>query len=397
MPRSRHAKGPRLWLQKGTARADGYVTRSVWCILDDGGFKRSTGCGADDRAGAESQLGQYLAEKAAKGALVRDASAHQTHIASVIALYARDRAMKTARPRETLARLDRLLRWWGGGLLSDVTGANCRAYATERGAEQAARRELEDLRAAIRHHRMEGFCRETVEVILPQKSLPRTRWLTRAEVARLLLTAWRHRVEQGSTVTMKRPWRHVARFIILALYTGTRAGAVCSASFRSTDGKGWVDLDRGVFYRRPVGQRDTKKRRPPVPLPGPLLAHLRRWARVQTHPVEFRGKSVKDVDRAFRAVAEAAGLPDVTPHILRHTAATWLMQDGVDKWEAAGFLGMTPETLDANYAHHHPDHLSGAVASMARRRKVVERITGNDREHARSDATKIVEITRKIN
>ena len=35
---------------------------------------------------------------------------------------------------------------------------------------------------------------------------------------------------------------------------------------------------------------------------------------------------------------------EVTPHILRHTAATWLMQAGVDLWEAAGFLGITVET-----------------------------------------------------
>lgn len=32
------------------------------------------------------------------------------------------------------------------------------------------------------------------------------------------------------------------------------------------------------------------------------------------------------------------------PHICRHTAATWLMQGRVDIYEAAGYLGMTPET-----------------------------------------------------
>ena len=29
------------------------------------------------------------------------------------------------------------------------------------------------------------------------------------------------------------------------------------------------------------------------------------------------------------------------------------MQRGIDKWEAAGFLGMTIETLERNYARHH--------------------------------------------
>lgn len=45
----------------------------------------------------------------------------------------------------------------------------------------------------------------------------------------------------------------------------------------------------------------------------------------------------------------------MTPHTLRHTRATWLMQAGVDMWEAAGSLGMTVETLQNTYGHHHAD------------------------------------------
>ena len=44
-----------------------------------------------------------------------------------------------------------------------------------------------------------------------------------------------------------------------------------------------------------------------------------------------------------------------TPHTLRHTAATWLMQLGVDFWVASGYLGMTVATLTTVYGHHHPD------------------------------------------
>ena len=39
-----------------------------------------------------------------------------------------------------------------------------------------------------------------------------------------------------------------------------------------------VDLDSSIFYRLAQGKRATNKRQPPVPLPGRLLAHLRRWA-----------------------------------------------------------------------------------------------------------------------
>ena len=35
----------------------------------------------------------------------------------------------------------------------------------------------------------------------------------------------------------------------------------------------------------------------------------------------------------------------MSPHTLRHTAATWLMQAGADRWQAAGYLGMSVEML----------------------------------------------------
>ncbi len=45
----------------------------------------------------------------------------------------------------------------------------------------------------------------------------------------------------------------------------------------------------------------------------------------------------------------------VTPHILRHTRATWLVQSGIDLWEAAGTLGMSVQMLEEVYGHHSPD------------------------------------------
>ena len=85
---------------------------------------------------------------------------------------------------------------------------------------------------------------------------------------------------------------------------------------------------------------------------------------------------MQSVDKAFANVVHAAGLgDDVTPHVLRHTAATWLMQAGTDMWEAAGYLGMTVEMLSRRYyGHHHPDHLSGAKQAFTRHRKLKEAV-----------------------
>jgi integrase len=161
---------------------------------------------------------------------------------------------------------------------------------------------------------------------------------------------------------------------------------VCGAALQPTEGAGWIDLHRGVFYRRPIGKRETKKRKPPVPLPGPLLAHLRRWHRLgicQHYAVEWLGRPVAGVDKAFRNVVRDAGLgDDVTPHTLRHTAATWLMQQGTDPWEAAGYLGTTLETLDKTYgiipitSAPRPRTSPGNTADSAR--TVMERTNAND-------------------
>ena len=76
-------------------------------------------------------------------------------------------------------------------------------------------------------------------------------------------------------------------------------------------------------------------------------------------------------ETAFASAVRLAKLSihdgNVTPHTLRHTAATWLMQHGAQMWEAAGYLGMSEKTLRETYGHHHPDFLKGASAAMGRR------------------------------
>jgi hypothetical protein len=43
------------------------------------------------------------------------------------------------------------------------------------------------------------------------------------------------------------------------------------------------------------------------------------------------------------------------------------MQRGVPIWEAAGFLGMSPEVLQDTYGHHHPDYLQGAATAIGQK------------------------------
>ncbi len=198
-----------------------------------------------------------------------------------------------------------------------------------------------------------GFIGALWSFLCRRRGWPRDRWLTRSEAARLLWACWRTRETQRAVPTVKFPLRHIARFILIGLYTGTRASAIAAAAPVRADGRAYADLDGGLFYRLAIGKRATAKRQPPVPIPPRLLAHMRRWATLGAggHFVEWHGKPVQSVKTGFARAALLAGVPGVTPHTLRHTAATWLMQRGVPIWEAAGFLGMSPEMLAQTYGH----------------------------------------------
>lgn len=366
---SRKPKGPRLWLQPARFR-DGKIDQVAVWVIRDGPKKTSTGCGEANIAEAEKRLAAYITGKHDPAA-GRNLGPEHVIVADVLSLYSTDRAIKHARPHETLARVGRLLDHFGEKTAAEITGRECRTYAAQRGAASAARRELEDLRAALRYYWQEGHIDRHIPVTLPDKSESRERWLTRSEAARLLWAAWRLRQKYRGEDTERATAKHVARFMLVALYTGTRAGAVCGAAIRPTVGGGYVDLERGILYRKAPGAKQTNKRQPPVTLPDRLLAHLRRWESMgisQRYVVEWNGQPVSRINKAFRAVREAAGFgEEVVPHTLRHTAATWITQNGASISEGADYVGMSVETFDRIYRHHSPSHQEGARAAISAR------------------------------
>ena len=377
----RRSKGPHLWLRKERKKNGKLVARASWIIID-GGKHIATGCSARENTEAQECLGRYIIDKHRPNRRRRDID--EIDIADVLAIYDEDCGERQKNKPKYDERLIRLTKWWGGKTLASVTGESCRDYVKFRRSNGGSRRDLEDLRAAINYHAKQGFHRGVVCVVLPEKGLPRERWLTRSEAAKLLWTCWRYRETQtvhigklkGQKIeTNKRPLRHIARFILIGLYTGTRAGAIATASPYRAEGKSFVDLDSGIFNRLAVGKRASAKRQTPVPLPNRLLAHLRRWSRLgisKCHFVEWNGTPVSSVKTGFGSAVRIAGLDvtvgNVTPHTLRHTAATWLMQAATPMWEAAGFLGMSEKTLRDTYGHHHPDHLRGAANAIGSRR-----------------------------
>jgi integrase len=246
-----------------------------------------------------------------------------------------------------------LVPFWQGKTIADVNRDSCRRYITVRArAPGTVRRELGVLRAAINHAHRSGRLTRIVSIELPDGAEPRDRWLTEKEAAALLRAALRE----------PRVRLHLPLFILIGLYTGQRKAAILSLRWSQ------VDLDSARIDFNTPGERRSKKRRARQPIGGRLLAHLRR-ARSRGSELGFvineNGSRLKDIKRGFSSACERANLENVTPHVLRHTCATWLMQRRVPLWEAAGYLDMTPETLQRVYGHHHPDFLCGAAAAFS--------------------------------
>jgi integrase len=164
--------------------------------------------------------------------------------------------------------------------------------------------------------------------------------------------------------------RHVARFILAGLYTGTRHEAILRLKWiESTDG-GFVDLRSGIIYRRGTAEGESSKRRTPIPMSKRLAAHMRRWRRTGAYVIEFEGRPILRLRRAWTTARKGAGLgEEITPHVLRHTFATWAVMDGMPFGKVAKALGTTERVVEDVYGHHSPEHLRGVVESVSGRRK----------------------------
>jgi len=171
---------------------------------------------------------------------------------------------------------------------------------------------------------------------------------------------------------------HLFLYCMIRLNTGCRGDAARDLQpFQVDDHAKLIDLN-------PAGRIQTKKFRPVVPLTAFLEAHLqartpvrverdrsgrrRRPRRDDGTYVQWNGKKLSSVRRAWNEAREAAGLPLwFQPKILRHTVGTELRRRGVPGWDVSGQLGhkkgeSAPTT--ENYAKFDPDYLAKAKAAF---------------------------------
>jgi len=275
-------------------------------------------------------------------------------VTDVLNDYLQQRGPKVTAPGRIAYAVLALTDFFEGNSVADITRQTCDGYAEKRGRSAGTiRRELGVLRAAINYAFNSGRITRPIPVELPDRPPPRDRFLTRQEAARLIRAA---RTQQARL--------YLPLFILMGLYTGRRKEAILSLRWPQ------VDLEGERIKFDIEGRKRTNKKRGTIPIPSRLLPHLRRARKRGAelgYVLHINGERIGDIKKGFAAACARAGIQGVSPHTLKHTAATWLMQNGTDPWQAAGFLSTSVETLLRVYGHHHPEYQREAAENIGKR------------------------------
>jgi len=220
----------------------------------------------------------------------------------------------------------------------------CQEYAKKRYLEEVSAgtiiKELGVLKAAL------GWAKKTEGAVfeMPPSPPPRDRYITLDEFNRLLPVCTHP---------------HVRLFALLAWYTAGRASALFELTWDRVDFKRCqIRLSKG---------QGRQKGRATVPIADRLRTALleAQEGRTSDYVLEWGGKPVRSVAKAFRAACDRAELEDVSPHVLRHSAAVRMVEAGIPLAEVGQYLGHTDLKVTYRvYGRFTPGHLAKAAAAL---------------------------------
>jgi integrase len=314
----------------------------------EGGHSRRVSTRTPDRSQAEIFLAAFRLEVAAE-------PTDDLTVTQALEWYWDSHGKRLFRPRNADLAIRRLRPFLGPVIAGDCNLAKQQAYVDYRrdqgDGDQSIRRDLITLSAALRRAEKHSRLSRAPPMLTLPPSAHRERWLSRKEVAALF------RELRGPRS------RHVLLFARLALYTGARTGAILDLTWDR------VNFDAGLIDYRKPGRAQTKKRRtvsPMTPAIRRALAHAHRHRRCG-HVISWGGERIDRVAKAFIARAEAAGLQDVSPHVLRHTFASWAVRKGVPIYSVGKALGQTVASTTERYAKLAPDDIAGVMEAIRRK------------------------------
>ncbi|MDG4647105.1 site-specific integrase [Roseibacterium sp. SDUM158017] len=184
----------------------------------------------------------------------------------------------------------------------------------------------------------------------------RQRFLSQEEIARLLAECDR----------INHPY--LSLFIRFLLLTGARKGEARKAK--------WRDMEIAVgLWRVPVSKNGRSRR---IMLSAAAIQVLRRTEarsrelglRVSADDYVFlnprTGTCYNSFHIAYFKARDAAGLPDVRIHDLRHTFASLLINNGVSLYEVQELLGHSSTAMTQRYAHLQPNQLRSRTEIVSR-------------------------------
>lgn len=186
----------------------------------------------------------------------------------------------------------------------------------------------------------------TPKIKPPMEGRPRWRFLTRPEAERLLAAF------QSD---------HARLLYTICLYSGCRKGQAIALTWDR------VDFENNRIDFNEPDLADTVKRRAIVPMGAKLRAAMEAAYALRTieHVIEFDGARATKVRWPWNRARKRAGLGmEVTPHVLRHTAASWLAMAGIPIEQASDLLACDPKTLRKVYRKFDPEYLSEAVIAL---------------------------------
>lgn len=185
----------------------------------------------------------------------------------------------------------------------------------------------------------------------PRFNNKKERFLTAQEAERLVAAC----KESANT--------QLASIVQLLLLTGARKTEILTARWSN------VDLERRALYLP-----DTKTGKPRyVPLSADaveVIKGLRRWENCDwLVPSPVTRRPFTDLKRPWDTARDKAGLPDVRIHDLRHSAASFMVNSGVDLYAVGRILGHSSPDTTQRYSHLANDTLLSAVEAGAAKMK----------------------------